>query len=236
MEQALSGVKSFETIKEEADSIELLKTIEQICYHYQPHEYPPLGAWEAMDKLCKCTQPDHSTETDHYETIKTIVEVCKASGVNFSLLCTHTVDMAMSTLIKGGSITVTGSGKFKDGDYFKLTDDHRELVDDKAEEIMIATRLLSLSSNKRFAAIKQELRNDLVKGKDNYPRTVPGVLKFLQFHSLHTNAEEPQNVSGKHRKQFETAFVTDGGNETDGKVEKQKSKPCGMWERGECDY
>ena len=45
IEQSLAAVKDFDTIKEEADSIKLLKTIEQICYNYQPHEYPPLGAW-----------------------------------------------------------------------------------------------------------------------------------------------------------------------------------------------
>ena len=153
-----------------------------------------------------------------------------------NFLCTHAVDMAMVTLVKDDSITVSGGGTYKKGDYFSLRNDHRELVDDKTEEIMIATRLLSLSSNKRFAASKQELRNDLVKDKDNYPRTVPGVLKFLQFHSLHSNTEELHNGPSKYRKQLETAFVTDGENDVDPKLEKQKSKTCRMWERGECNY
>ena len=49
----MSGVNDFDIIKEEADSIKLLKTIGQICYNYQLHKYPPLGAWEALDKLRK---------------------------------------------------------------------------------------------------------------------------------------------------------------------------------------
>ena len=34
MEQALSAVKGYKLMKEEADSIKLIKTIEQICYNY----------------------------------------------------------------------------------------------------------------------------------------------------------------------------------------------------------
>ena len=44
MEQALSTVKGYRLTKEEEDSIKLIEMIEQICYNYQPHEYPPLGA------------------------------------------------------------------------------------------------------------------------------------------------------------------------------------------------
>ena len=163
MEQLLTTINNFDKIKEQADSINLLKSIEQICYNYQPHEYPPLEAWEALDKLGKAIQPQDVIESDHYESIKTIVEVCKASGINFPLLCTHTVDMVMATLSADG--TIVHQGKYKDGGYFKLTEDHRDLVNEKAEEIFIATRLLSLSLNKKFGASKQELRNDLVKGK-----------------------------------------------------------------------
>lgn len=101
-------------------------------------------------------------------------------------------------------------------------------MNDRADEICIATRLLSLSSNKKFSAIKQELRNDLIKGKDNYPRTVAGVLKYLQFHSLHANT---QNTT----KQLETAFVTDG-DQSHNEEKRQKSKTCRLWQSGECDY
>ena len=45
-----------------------------------------MGACEALDRLGKDIQPETVLETDHYETMKTIVEVYKASGVNFALL------------------------------------------------------------------------------------------------------------------------------------------------------
>ena len=208
MVQVLLADPNFETVKESADSIGLLKIIECICYNYQPHEYPPLGAWEALDHLGKTYQPETTSEAEHYETIRTLIKVCIASGVNFALMCTHTVDMAMEVIAKDGNLKGTDGAKintpskWNDGGYFALDKDSRELVDVKVEEICIATRLLSLSSTKIFGASKQELKNDLIKGKDNYPRTPAAVLSFLQFHKLTGNGS---NASRKaNRMQTET--------------------------------
>lgn len=90
--------------------------------------------------------------------------------------------MAMKELYSDNESSKTG--KYKEGIYFTLSDGKRDLVNSRAEEICIATCLLLLASNKKFGASKQELHNDLVKGKDNYPRTVAGVLKYLQPHTL----------------------------------------------------
>jgi len=51
MEQALDLEVMFKGMKEKSDSILLTKLLERICYSYQSHEYAPLGAWEAMDRL-----------------------------------------------------------------------------------------------------------------------------------------------------------------------------------------
>ena len=124
-------------------------------------------------------------------------------------MCTYTVNMAMTTLATEG--LVSKRGKYKDGTYYNLSDIERELVIDKAEEICIATRLLSLSFNNKFSTSKQELRNDLVKGKDNYPRTVSGLLKYLHFHSLQGNIDGAVPVQ-TNKKHLEMAFVTEGNH------------------------
>ena len=131
-------------MKEKSSSIELIKILERICYNYQSHEYPPLGVWEAIDRLGITRQPDGMLEADHYKTFKTMIEICKASGINFAVICSANVYMAMKTLFKAKKIT--NSGTYKDGTYFKLSDDERKLVDDMAEEICLSTRFLSLSS------------------------------------------------------------------------------------------
>lgn len=79
----------------------------------------------------------------------------------------------------------------------------------------IATRLLSLLSNKKFAASKQQLWNNLDKGVDNQPRTVAGVLKHLKFHSVYANTLNASPTLSGNRGQFEAAFVT-GGDQTPG--------------------
>ena len=59
MEQALTSDKGFTSIEENADAATLLKFTEQICYNFQPHEYPPLSDWKAIDKLSRVIQPKH---------------------------------------------------------------------------------------------------------------------------------------------------------------------------------
>ena len=86
MEPALESEVMFEGMKEKSDSILLIKLLEIICYSYQSHEYAPLGAWEAMDRLGRARQPEDVQEANHYDTFKTIVEVCKASGIDFALM------------------------------------------------------------------------------------------------------------------------------------------------------
>jgi len=91
-----------------------------------------------------------------------------------------------------------------------------------------------LASNKKFGASKQELHNDLVKGKDNYPRTVAGVLKYLQPHTLQTNTDNPSPSPTK--KQLETIFLNDGDTFVDEEKQPQKSKPCRLRQEGKYDY
>ena len=185
MEQSLTAIPEFEGVREDARSVDLLKLIKCICYNYQPHKYPPHVVWGSLDELSRMFQTMYISESEHYDSVKTIAEVCNAIIVNFALMCTHTIDMAMKTLHSEGYIEVgVPCRKYKDGSYFKLDEIKRALIDEKAKEINISIRLLSLVLKKLFFASKQELRNDLVKGKDNYPRTVLAVLKFLQFHSL----------------------------------------------------
>ena len=57
MEQTLAGEKDYQTIKEQSDSIGLIKMIERVCYNYQLHEYAPLGGWESLDRLGTTRQP-----------------------------------------------------------------------------------------------------------------------------------------------------------------------------------
>ena len=91
------------------------------------------------------------------------------------------VEIAMNTLEREG--LVSRSGKY-DENYFKLSEDERILVNAKFEEVFLSSRMLSLACNKSHYRSKQELQNDLVQGKNNYPTTFDDVIKFLSHHSL----------------------------------------------------
>ena len=67
-------------------------------------------------------------------------------------------------------------GKCKDGTRFAFNDGEQDLIHIKTKETCNCYTFLSLLSNSKFTALKQELMNDLVKDKDNDPRTIAGVL------------------------------------------------------------
>ena len=238
VEQNLESEDTFKDIKNRSDSIALMKLLEKLCYNYKPHEYTPLGAWTALDKLTALVQPDTVHEVKHYETYKSMVEMCKASKINFALLCTENVDMALNKLRSEGKVTTTGL--YKEGAYFKLSDDERTLVNRMAEEICLSTRFLSLASNKLHIWSKQELVNDMVKGEDNYPKTITGTLRFLQYHNLR-GKPIPSHEKGRKSIGTEIAFAQDDDDErkSDGDASpppNRKSKICGQWKGGTCPY
>ena len=187
MEQSLESDDKYNDVKEKSSSIELIKMFKRICYNYQSYEYPPLGAWEVIDRLGHFRQPSKGmSKADHYESFKTMVEVCKANDVNFAVLYGANVYMATKILFKQSK--VLEDGIYKDGTYFKLTKDDRKLVDGMVEEICMSTRFLVLSSNELHSTSKQELKNDIVKSDDKYPCTISSTINFLQYHSLRNKA------------------------------------------------
>ena len=107
---------------------------------------PALDGWKAIDQLCNLKQPDDAPVTKDQKKIKTIIKVCNASGINFSVMCSANIDMAFKGL--HDSKQILSGGTYKGGYYFKLNKATRKLVDEKAEEIFLATHFLSLSSNK----------------------------------------------------------------------------------------
>ena len=119
-----------------------------------------MEAGEALDFLSDAKQPEYVSESDHHEKFKAMVEVCKASVINFSLMYTHNIDAAMKKILKDGSISA--SGTYADGTYSRHNEVHMKLVNDVAEEICLLTRLLSLLNDTLHSASKQELKMIIV--------------------------------------------------------------------------
>ena len=215
----MEGEQTFRNIRIQSDSIGLIKNLEKLCYSYRAHEYIPLGAWDAIDKLTLLRQPVDVYEVKHYETFRSVVEMCKAGGINFATMCTANTNMALNNLRQEGKITTTGS--YEDGAYFKLTNDQRIAVDKMAEDICLSVRFLSLSSNRLHSASKQELRNDMVKGEDKYPRTIVATLRILQYHDL---PGKQVNDRKSKKSRSEKAFAQ--RDDDDGTSNQQKGRVC----------
>ena len=147
-------------------------------------------------------------------------------------MCTANVDMAMKELWEYGKVTKQDT--FDDETYFIPNQYMRGLADACAEEICLATRFLSLFSNKFHSQSNQYLKNNLVKGDDNYPRTILAVLKFIQHRSLRESAyKAPKHPKDK---DFGVLFVHEGEEEDPTPMPKLVSKTCRQFESGTCAY
>lgn len=106
--------------------------------------------------LGRAKQLEDEQEVSHYESFRTIMKVCKASGLNFVLMYDAYINMVMEQLYSNR--TMSKSGKFKDEVYYTLSGGDRKCVDKMAEEICLSTILLLLHNNKLHYKSKQELK------------------------------------------------------------------------------
>ena len=109
------------------------------------------------------------------------------------------------------------------------------------EGMYLSTRFLSLSSNLVHSGSKQELVNDMFKGKNNCPRTTATTLRFLQYRNL----RDKQQVFQKRETKTNEGDLTftnidddaeirdkpEGGQETNKVI-----KTCGQFRDGTCQY
>ena len=113
----------------------------------------PIRVWDGLDILCNLVQAKEVTEVVYPERFHSIVEVCKASCVNFAILCTSNVDIMIESLHSKGKITKTG--KYKDEVYSTLTKEERALVDKTVENFCLETRFLLLAADNLHYKSKQ---------------------------------------------------------------------------------
>lgn len=161
-----------------------------------------------------------------------MVEVCEASGVNFALLCSENVNIAMKKL--HADRRISKGGTFQDGTYFELLTSEKNLVNKMAEEVCLSTRFISLTCNEIHSWSKQELLNDMVKGDNKYPQTMAASLHFLQYHTLRNNGF---NRHTKSQDQGHTLAQDDDSKKVvGGGKPSMASKPCGKHKDGTCPY
>lgn len=124
-------------------------------------------------------------------------------------------------------------GGWKDGTYFSVNVSERSLVDEKAEAICLATRFISLSSNKLHYHSTQELKTDIIKGGGKCIRTISAALNFLQHYNIRGYSNNPKQ--GKQSPIFneEIIFATDAEKESGGGGGGVKRRLA--W-RGACPY
>jgi len=210
MQSRLQEMHNFNTIGATLDGIELLKTIRNIAFSYKTHDHPVVAMHSFKYDMYRLSQSKHQTTQDFYDSFVNMVNVNESIGNNIG------TDDGMLMHIMG----------IQNVNYDTATPAQRRTAAAIAKQRYLAVAMLYASDKTRYGGLIEELRNDYLKGKDNYPTTLDGCFTLLN----HWN-RDPRNVPGQmYGRESGMAFTNiDGENQT-GEVNlndgKYKGPPC----------
>jgi hypothetical protein len=76
----LESTNEFKTISDSSDSIELLKAIKKVSFHYESQKYGPLAMHNAFIMFCTCRQDECTTIESYLETFNNTVAIVNYAG------------------------------------------------------------------------------------------------------------------------------------------------------------
>ena len=167
---------------DESDPIKLLKIIRSIMCNFQSQRLPELSIITSMQRLYNLYQFDHESVQNFKQRISNAVDVvyhCGGSVGEFDKL----IDNAIKE--DGESVNSIRADK-----------NELETYKEKCKDKFTGILMLVLAHNGRFGKLKNELENDYIKGKDDYPKS------FDKSYSLLYHRVEEVKKSTPKREKF----------------------------------
>ena len=168
MRAHLEADPNWENIDLTKDPVELLKTIQSVMYGQQTHQYLPLVLHKAVRGLVNIGQGDLTVD-EYQKKFTAAVEAMEAVDAT-PMEHPALYKRALAALTAGNP---TGSA---------VTAEQRKVARRNAREEYLATAFLLGLNKNRYEGMLTELANDLVKGKDNYPKTVEEAHSLAAFY------------------------------------------------------
>jgi hypothetical protein len=89
----------------------------------------------------------------------------------------------------------------------KLAKSDSDADKEAAHQAFLARIFLAGADNHRFRGLKEDLNNQYLSKKDNYPATVQEAATLLTFYQDHRLKDPHEKISGKQKGQVETSFA-----------------------------
>ncbi len=219
MRQKLEALEDFDRMLAEGDGLAILLAIRDMLSNFQSQKYVPHLLHESKRRFYMCSQGRHTTTQAYLEQFKNMVDVIENSGGS----------LGPEPGIKQAIAAETGT------DIGNMIAEQREDLHQQAKSRYLAVAFILGSGRSRFGRLIENLENDYLQGRCNYPTTVTSAYNLL------TNCkEDPQNltqaigpinngvsftnVEGNDTKDNDAALVNRGQQKGMGKGKKEKNK------------
>jgi hypothetical protein len=189
MRQRLEALPSFNTMSTKGDSIGLLKAIKSLVYNFQSQKYLPHSLHLAAQQFYNCKQSKRMTTQSYIEEFQSRVDVIKESGGSIG----HSPEMVKRLCKQKGT-------PLKDMDRAATL-----VIQKESEERYLAVAIMIGADRSRFGTLLEDLQNDYLQKRDNYPKTMAESYNLLT--NWCTDARQPTSY---HHAHDGMAFTNDG--------------------------
>ncbi|KAI2489179.1 Reverse transcriptase (RNA-dependent DNA polymerase) [Fragilaria crotonensis] len=165
LRQKLDALDEFEDISNKRDGVALLKAIKSTAYSYQSHKYLPLALHELMHRFYNTRQDGHMTNEQYLTQFQKIIAVIEHNG--------GFVDLAPGL----DKIIAIELGL----DPENLDEQQKQDVAKESHSRYLATAFISGADPVRYGRLVENLENDFLMGRDNYPKTVRAAYNIMTF-------------------------------------------------------
>ena len=183
----------FEDVARTGNGLELLSILKGISFHFQSQKYNCHSIHEALKRFYNCAQGRFATTQAYMEHFQNVVDVVTQSGGSI-----------------GGHAGIEDAIIRERGTTPELiADDDLGAVTAEADARVKAVAFLLGSDKARYGKLIEDLENDYLQGRNNYPRTV------LAAYNLLTNWKQETRFGWRAPQADGVAFATtDGGKKT----------------------
>lgn len=163
--QKVEASKDFKETADSGDGLKLLDILKGISFHFQSQKYLSHAIDEALKRYYNCAQGKFATTQAYAEHFQNVLEVVTTSGGS----------VAGHPGIEDEIIKELPGNPTRD----TLSPEQRKNVTEETTARSTAMRFLLGCDRSRYGKLIEDLENDFLQGRNNYPKTVVAAYNLL---------------------------------------------------------
>lgn len=183
MKMELKGSTGIKAVLASQDVVELLKLIQSICTEWGGQRHNIMSVVQAKRKVDLFYQQGNQTNNNYAEELLSLISVVESHGGGYSF-----EPSIIKTVVKEQGI-----------DYNLATRAKIETAAETAKVQYLACLVLNGSDNGQYKQLKDELHNQFMMGRYNYPKKIEQSIKLLKnYQTTKIRGYKPQYGKEEH--------------------------------------